>query len=177
MPSFVSVLIFLQILGNCKCSDPEYCEQSQLTVKEVFSCPDSLEKWTQRAEIKKCEEIKSNCYRKLEYHCVTNEWQNRTLEVCAPKAKIPAGYCPEYNTLGGKVQEFYTSTCKACKTDYFSTVAYNFSECFKNTRSYSSQSEITNTGSIQERAKIMEALPIQIILTLLYSNIFEFFIF
>ncbi|XP_062598295.1 uncharacterized protein LOC134259718 isoform X2 [Saccostrea cucullata] len=143
-PIIIVSFVFLNIIYAL---DEERCVESQKTVQEVVFCPRSEDEWNQRARLKNCTAIQHNCFRQPRYHCVINEWGDKNLEVCAPGAKIPAGFCAEYNTLGRKIQEFYVATCKLCKTDYPSTSAYIYTECYKKTGAYSLHQNYGNTTS------------------------------
>lgn len=110
--------------------DFEFCEISKLTRTVVDNCPRDYAELVEAANKKNCSSIKSTCIGRLEYHCVINPWGNLTVEVCAPATHIRSGFCAEYNEGGGKIQEFYKSTCSACNKEYLSTDAYKYQECY-----------------------------------------------
>ncbi|XP_062571141.1 uncharacterized protein LOC134233137 [Saccostrea cucullata] len=80
--------------------------------------------------------MEQNCTEKtnFKYHCVLNEWGNRTVEVCAPETHIIGAACAEFNTGGQFIQEHYRSgvKCTTCPFLYMSTEAYKYKECYMN---------------------------------------------
>ncbi|XP_048768352.2 uncharacterized protein LOC125674972 [Ostrea edulis] len=110
--------------------DPEYCGISKKTRSTVKTCPVDEASWLKAANQMDCSKYDGKCSGNLKYHCLINPWQNETVQVCAPPTRIRSGYCAEYNTRGGKVQEFYINNCKACSRDYQSTEAYKYQECY-----------------------------------------------
>lgn len=159
------VFIFLQMI-YCKGLDEEFCKESKYTVIEVSSCPIDQTEWNIKATEKSCSSRVHNCSRNLTYHCLINPWQNNTIEVCAPKTKISAGYCAEYNTRGGKVQELHTKSCSTCNYTYESTDAYKYQECYNvvysrhvgNVSNRTIEDKIKNTESITHIAIIISAV-------------------
>lgn len=69
------------------------CEVTRSTVQVVDGCPDSEEKWKERAAIKNCAANASQCAdpKRLVYHCVISPYVNQTLEVCAYAQNIVSG--------------------------------------------------------------------------------------
>lgn len=69
------------------------CEVTRSTVQVVDGCPDSEEKWKERAAIKNCAANASQCAdpERLVYHCVISPYVNQTLEVCAYAQNIVSG--------------------------------------------------------------------------------------
>ncbi|XP_061169467.1 uncharacterized protein LOC133178786 [Saccostrea echinata] len=125
-----STLLQVTILSANNVVDSEYCGFSKSTQKAVKSCPKNKASWSKAAIKLGCSNHKDKCGGNLKYHCVINPWQNETVEVCAPATSIRSGHCAEYNTRGGKIQEFYLQNCKTCKKDYMSAEAYKYQECY-----------------------------------------------
>lgn len=95
---FFNAYIFIhQIISGISVS----CPISPSTVEIVGGCPDSKEKWRLAAARKNCTAIASQCDEpdKLVYHCVINEYANKTLEVCAYWKIIVLGLFHEFLTL------------------------------------------------------------------------------
>lgn len=69
------------------------CEVTRSTKQVVDDCPDSEEKWKERAAIKDCAAYASQCAEpvRLVYHCVISPYVNQTLEVCAYAQNIISG--------------------------------------------------------------------------------------
>ncbi|XP_061167574.1 uncharacterized protein LOC133176474 [Saccostrea echinata] len=140
---FRSLLIFLLMFQEWStCYDEEFCKESQNTETSVFSCPTTEFLWEKRALKKNCSSLSHSCHNELLYHCLINPWQNSTVEVCAPKTEIAAGFCAEYNAKGGRIQEFYRRTCLSCNKTYWSTEAYNYAECYTTVTKYSNKSVV-----------------------------------
>lgn len=61
---------------------------------KVKFCPTTKQEWENAAKLKNCNltAAQQRCSKahQLVYHCVINEFQNETLEVCAPQ-KLIAG--------------------------------------------------------------------------------------
>ncbi|XP_056014207.1 uncharacterized protein LOC125674995 [Ostrea edulis] len=129
--TFVILILISNGLKLCLSYDEEFCGESQTTVSRVSKCPTTKSTWEERALRKSCSSIPHTCSGDLSYHCLINPWQNITLEVCAPRVKIPSGHCAEYSSLGGRVQEYYERSCSSCVSDYLSTDAYQYDECYK----------------------------------------------
>lgn len=132
-------IIFMLILGTMKIISgiSVSCPISPSTVEIVGGCPDSKEKWRLAAARKNCTAIASQCDEpdKLVYHCVINEYANKTLEVCAYWKIIVLGHCTEYNLNGNRIQQNYRTNCfqfssNPCPSLYFSYEAYKYKECY-----------------------------------------------
>lgn len=70
----------------------EICSKSAETVRPVQKCPASQTEWDKAARRKNCSKIQKddNC-KKVEYHCLVNEFRNKTIEVCTKKRIIRKG--------------------------------------------------------------------------------------
>ncbi|XP_062601703.1 uncharacterized protein LOC134263172 isoform X4 [Saccostrea cucullata] len=136
MMDFLNNFIFIFLLSGMERRvlssnlDVEFCGVSKLTRVVVKKCPTDEEGWKTASKQKDCSSYQDKCSGNLTYHCVINPWQNLTVEVCAPPTRIRAGHCAEYNTRGGKIQEYYLQNCRACLNDYMSTEAYKYQECY-----------------------------------------------
>ncbi|XP_078327620.1 uncharacterized protein LOC111103743 isoform X1 [Crassostrea virginica] len=137
--------------------DDGTCIESRHTVTTVDQCPQNLSSWIERGKMKNCTSIAHTCSRPLVYHCVINPWQNEMIEVCAPRTKINTKHCAEYNTKGGRIQDFSHPTCTSCKNQYESTDAYEYEECYDavNKNNYN---KITVTYSIDQESKSQSAV-------------------
>lgn len=64
------------------------CEEAVESVERVSYCPRTKKEWDTAATRKDCRRLagRQACTRpeNFRYHCVINEFQNETLEVCAP---------------------------------------------------------------------------------------------
>lgn len=65
------------------------CDASRGTVKYVDKCPRNESEWLESARNKNCSGINQNCSSKeFVYHCLINQWENATVEVCALRVNI-----------------------------------------------------------------------------------------
>ncbi|XP_048771625.2 uncharacterized protein LOC125677557 [Ostrea edulis] len=107
----------------------EECIESNLTVKVVQGCPKTAAGWATAASKKGCSHIINNCG-SFEYHCVTNAWQNETIEVCSRVINIVGNVCAEYSFGGRRIQRNKNAKCKACPAVYKSNESFKYSECY-----------------------------------------------
>ncbi|XP_062570545.1 uncharacterized protein LOC134232574 [Saccostrea cucullata] len=111
------------------------CNDSLKTVSRVLTCPKNLSELEKAIERKSCYKWKHSC-KSFEYHCVSNDWTNETIEVCAPSLLIIGGICAEFNTDRRSVRANYFTDCKksfpACPDSYNSTTSYKYFGCFSN---------------------------------------------
>ncbi|XP_061167549.1 uncharacterized protein LOC133176441 [Saccostrea echinata] len=128
---FLTVFLAFYLKNFCLSYDEEFCRESRATMAEVQTCPATKSMWDAKALKKNCSSFSHNCSGVLSYHCLINPWQNKTIEVCAPRTKIGFGFCAEYNALGGRIQDSYTHKCSSCKNNYWSTDAYKYTECYE----------------------------------------------
>lgn len=67
----------------------QYCQEAVESVTSVTSCPTSEEEWKSAVRRKNCigTATQQTCSKPetFLYHCVINEYGNKTLEVCAPQ--------------------------------------------------------------------------------------------
>lgn len=76
--SYMWCLQINPILGNS-------CPSTTATIKIVDECPKTEQAWKDAAARKGCHMLAATQYcSKFQYHCLVNQWQNATLEVCAP---------------------------------------------------------------------------------------------
>lgn len=64
------------------------CLKSTPTIAYVTSCPKNKLEWDNAASRKKCDSIAADLKcaattSDFQYHCLMNQWQNATIEVCA----------------------------------------------------------------------------------------------
>ncbi|XP_056014213.1 uncharacterized protein LOC125674989 isoform X2 [Ostrea edulis] len=135
----------VKVSGDSTLIDVEFCKYSQTTRKAVETCPSDERSWKEAASKMNCSDHAENCAGKMAYHCLINPWQNLTVEVCAPETRIRAGFCAEYNRRGGKIQEFYSKTCKGCTQNYQSTEAYKYQECYEKVYQFTQQQKQPQT--------------------------------
>lgn len=65
------------------------CEASRGTEKYVERCPGNKVEWLESAKNKNCSGINQNCSStEFVYHCLINQWENATVEVCALRVNI-----------------------------------------------------------------------------------------
>lgn len=116
-----------------------YCKEAVNSINYVTSCPTSKEEWDIAATKKNCTEIakQQNCtpVDKFLYHCLSNEYNNALLEVCAPQRRI-IGHCVEFNVGGGFIQDTLTAPCsttfpKCDLVHYMSSDAYLYPDCYE----------------------------------------------
>lgn len=110
------------------------CEASRGTVKYVDRCPRNKSEWLESARNKNCSRINQNCSStEFVYHCLINQWENATVEVCALRVNI-IGKCAEYNIKGAVVQEHARRDCRSfqnpCPAYYKSDQAYLYQKCY-----------------------------------------------
>lgn len=117
------------------------CEVTRSTVQVVDGCPDSEEKWKERAAIKNCAANASQCAEpeRLVYHCVINSYVNQTIEVCAYAQNIVLGQCTSYFSSGNVIQENWGTDCSkfkenACPIHYRSDEAHKYPGCYNLTK-------------------------------------------
>lgn len=69
-----------------------YCGEAVESVERVSYCPRTKTEWDTAATRKDCSRLagRQACTdaENFKYHCVINEYQNETLEVCAPRRLI-----------------------------------------------------------------------------------------
>eukprot|EP00105_Crassostrea_gigas_P005586 XP_011419240.1 PREDICTED: uncharacterized protein LOC105322294 [Crassostrea gigas] len=144
------------------------CEVTRSTVQVVDRCPDSEEKWKERATIKDCAANASQCAEpeRLVYHCVISPYVNQTLEVCAYAQNIVYGHCTSYSLSGNLILQNLRTNCSAfkdkpCPKVYRSDKAYNYPECYELTK---------KSTTVAYISKSMSNLDTTIVPTTLSSN-------
>nr|XP_022292892.1 uncharacterized protein LOC111103743 [Crassostrea virginica] len=159
MSFWLFLMFMVQPLQGINMQDDETCIESRNTVTTVDQCPQNLSSWIEREKIKNCTSIAHTCSRPPVYHCVINPWQYEMIEVCAPSTKINANYCAEYNTKGGRIQDFSYPNCKSCQScqnQYESTDAYKYGECY-DAVGKNNYNKVTVTHSIDQESKSRSA--------------------
>lgn len=162
------ICIVLHGIGKRTVALSNSCEVTRSTVQVVDGCPDSEEKWKERATIKDCAANASQCAEpeRLVYHCVISPYVNHTLEVCAYAQNIVFGHCTSYSFSGNSILHNLRTNCSAfkekpCPTFYRSDKAYNYPECYELTRKSTTVAYIPKT---------MSNLDTTIVPTILSSN-------
>ncbi|XP_052710907.1 uncharacterized protein LOC128185320 [Crassostrea angulata] len=129
-------LILLPLLGQMCRGNFQYCQEAVESVTSVTSCPTSEEEWKSAVRRKNCTATQQTCSKPetFLYHCVINEYGNKTLEVCAPQ-RLMTGFCTEFNVGGGVIQSHGLSPCNEtavlrCANVYYSSEAYKYPDCY-----------------------------------------------
>lgn len=139
---FTSYLILLSICLLHLCSsdkldggrqrrytEDDICFESQKTVNEgVERCPDNIDGFKERSNIKNCSKYEPCTGHKLQYHCVFDAYKGIGVEVCAPLSIITGRCCASYDKGLGRVIENYNRPCLQCPFQYQSN-CFNYSEC------------------------------------------------
>ncbi|XP_062590559.1 uncharacterized protein LOC134252139 [Saccostrea cucullata] len=129
------LILFLCIhVGLAQCKG---CAESLATLSIVSKCPHDYESWKTAAKRKHCESIAKiqRCSKPEEfvYHCLINNWENATVEVCAPTWYIN-GFCAQFNIPEGRILNHLQRDCTSlpipCPSHYISSEAYKYPECF-----------------------------------------------
>lgn len=146
--------IVLHGIGKTRVALSNSCEVTRSTVQVVDGCPDSEEKWKDRAAIKNCAANASQCAepKRLVYHCVISPYVNQTLEVCAYAQNIVLGHCTSYSFSGNLIVRNLRTNCSAfeekpCPYFYRSDTAYNYPECYKLTQKSTTVTYISKSKS------------------------------
>lgn len=146
------ICIVLHGIGKTTAALSNSCEVTRSTVQVVDGCPDSEEKWKERAAIKNCAANASQCAdpERLVYHCVISPYVNQTLEVCAYAQNIVSGHCTSYSFSGNLIVPNLRTNCSAfeekpCPVFYRSDTAYNYPECYKLTQKSTTVTYIVTT--------------------------------
>lgn len=135
----LKLLSFISLFVGCSlASESRSCLWSKKTAVCVPSCPQSKEEMEARAKNKDCVSIahSQNCTKPehFKYHCLINEFENASIEVCAESYYIVSGYCAEYNTLGALIQQHTGLKCSVgdppCPLRYLSTDSYQYKVCY-----------------------------------------------
>lgn len=141
------------------------CEATRSTKQVVDDCPDSEEKWKERAAIKNCTAFASQCAEpeRLVYHCLINQYVNQTLEVCAYAQNIVFGLCASYSFSGNSILQNLRTNCSAfkekpCPIFYRSDKAYNYPECYELTKKSTTVAYISKTMSNQDKTSVPTTL-------------------
>lgn len=154
------IILCMLILGTLQISVS--CPVSPSTVEIVDGCPDSAEKWREAAKRKNCASYANQCDEpdRFVYHCVINEYANKTLEVCAYRKIIVLGHCTEYNLDINRIQQNFRTNCSnfrpnPCPNWYHSQEAYKYQGCYELTKQMKkelttdhAQVTLSNYGSV-----------------------------
>lgn len=154
------IILCMLILGTLQISVS--CPVSPSTVEIVDGCPDSAEKWREAAKRKNCASYANQCDEpdRFVYHCVINEYANKTLEVCAYRKIIVLGHCTEYNLDVNRIQQNFRTNCSnfrqnPCPNWYHSQEAYKYQGCYELTKQIKkelttdhAQVTLSNYGSV-----------------------------
>lgn len=162
------ICIVLHGIGKRTVALSNSCEVARVTTQVVDGCPDSEEKWKERAATKNCTAFASQCAEpeRLVYHCVINQYVTQTLEVCAYAQNIVYGHCTSYSLSGNLILQNLRTNCSAfkdkpCPKVYRSDKAYNYPECYELTK---------KSTTVAYISKSMSNLDTAIVPTTLSSN-------
>lgn len=161
----VVMCIVLHGIGKTTEAFRTSCEVTRSTKQVVDDCPDSEEKWKERAAIKNCTAFASQCAEpeRLVYHCLINQYVNQTLEVCAYAQNIVFGLCASYSFSGNSILQNLRTNCSAfkekpCPNFYRSDKAYNYPECYELTKKSTTVAYISKTMSNQDKTSVPTTL-------------------
>nr|XP_034336985.1 cell surface glycoprotein 1 isoform X4 [Crassostrea gigas] len=133
----LSFAVYIQI-----CEGLYGCNESIPTISYVESCPKNKTEWNIAARRKNCDSLaglqKCTEPENFQYHCLENQRQTMTLEICAPIFYLQ-GYCARYSSDKKRVEENYENGFEClkfdgrekCPTRYPSTDAYKYQRCYK----------------------------------------------
>lgn len=154
---FINILILILCL-HVGLTQSKGCAESLATLSIVSTCPKDYESWKTAAQRKNCESIAQiqTCSKSenFVYHCLINNWENATVEVCAPTWFIN-GFCAEFNIPEGRILNHLQRDCTSlpipCPSRYISSEAYKYPGCFiktfsrPKTNGYSCIKNVTET--------------------------------
>lgn len=128
----ILILIFLHpdVVVN------ERCFESLFSIKIVPFCPRNETELLHAKDRMKCEVLaniqKCTSPKQFKYHCVTNLWRSKMIEVCAPEI-LSYGHCLEFNETDGRLQETDKWDCtlfpKPCPTRFLSSDVLHYRQC------------------------------------------------
>lgn len=157
---FVYTLLKVLVENTILCDN--VCKNPLESKKIVNSCPQNETVWGTRSKNFNCEKYRSNGCSNIYYHCVINEFGNKTIEVCAHNKTI-IGHCTEFNEEAGIIQpnlvlgckEFETTPCN--ETHYNSIEAYRYEECYNYTKNAEKFEKIEKAERIQNNSVASQA--------------------
>lgn len=118
----------------------EGCLQSIPTVTVVGNCPRNITEWIKSKSQKQCHLVIQNCTstKTLDYHCLSDKFQENVYEVCAPRKQIVGGHCPFYDREKNIIEPNFYQSCKEhtspCPNLYHSDMAFKYHECYGNVK-------------------------------------------
>lgn len=136
---FSAEVLILMIMALPKVKG-EGCLQSIPTVTVVGNCPRNITEWIKSKSQKKCHLVIQNCTssKTLDYHCLSDKFQENVYEVCAPRKQIVGGHCPFYDREKNIIEPNFYQSCKEhttpCPNLYHSDMAFKYQECYGNVK-------------------------------------------
>ncbi|XP_062568665.1 uncharacterized protein LOC134230825, partial [Saccostrea cucullata] len=114
-----------------------YCPASEPTMREVQTCPTTLEALKTAMRIKNCESMSTmqNCTsaENFRYHCVLQMNLNKLVDVCAPSI-YSQGKCVKYDTVGKGIQQIEEKSCQhyknPCPIGFSSWNSTAYADCY-----------------------------------------------
>ncbi|XP_065927856.1 uncharacterized protein [Magallana gigas] len=159
------ICIVLDGIGKRTVALSNSCEVTRSTKQVVDDCPDSEEKWKERAATKNCTAFASQCAEpvRLVYHCVINPYVNQTLEVCAYAQNIISGHCTSYSLSGNLILKNLRTNCSAfkekpCPKFYRSDKAYNYPMCYELTKKSTTVAIVSTSSNKPETTAVLTTI-------------------
>lgn len=107
----------------------DICHGTFATLETVERCPRNATDIERRSRGKKCD-INSPCQEDPSvYHCV--RYEDRLVEVCAPRGLITGNCCAVFNRGVGRVVEDYNKPCSECPFKYQSADSVRYNTCIE----------------------------------------------
>ncbi|XP_078339122.1 uncharacterized protein LOC144627099 [Crassostrea virginica] len=139
----ITYIVFIAVFNSQFYSNYSIsCLKSTPTIAYVASCPKNKLEWDNAASRKKCDSIAADLKcaattSDFQYHCLMNQWQNATIEVCANLFYLQ-GYCAVYDTRKDRIAENYNEGFEClrfndshkCPSRYPSSDAYKYQMCY-----------------------------------------------
>lgn len=135
---FVYILILLQnaqivrtkdIYRQKRFTKSDICNGTSATLEPVERCPINEADIQGRLLDKKCSTYPHCQGEPLVYHCV--RYEDKLVEVCAPRGLITGNCCAVFNKGVGRVVEDYNKPCSECPFKYQSADSIKYNTCIE----------------------------------------------
>lgn len=136
--SYISILLCFIVLIEGRTIDinrlkrftkSDICHGTFATLEPVENCPRNETDIERRSRGKKCGTYSQCQEDPLVYHCV--RYEDRLVEVCAPKGLITGNCCAVFNRGVGRVVEDYNKPCSECPFKYQSADSIRYNTCIE----------------------------------------------
>lgn len=107
----------------------DICHGTFATLEPVENCPRNETDIEGRSREKKCDTYSPCKEDPLVYHCV--RYEDRLVEVCAPRRLITGNCCVVFNRGVGRVVEDYNKLCAECPFKYQSADSIRYKTCIE----------------------------------------------